>query len=191
MSSGHNSLGSGLDLHSASNDLLFAGGKMRGRKPASSTSSSNNKHHRSFGSGLDLHNASDDDLGEGSLHVADLLSGGKGSSNKKKTNDRGNGRLNRSMGDIAFKASDLGSLLAQQKELKRRGGGLGGASMTSVSLIGPDEEQTPVDDDIFTTYSWSSSRQPRAKVLVERKLLCETLRQGTFLAAYEAYVGKN
>lgn len=94
-------------------------------------------------------------------------------------------RLNRSMGDIAFKASDLGSLLAQQKELKRRTGG-GGASVVSELVV---EDEPPPQEDIFSMYSWTTSRQVRHKVHQERKLLNSTLRQGSFQKAFELYVG--
>jgi len=163
---GHSSMGSGLDLHSASSTPMeaYGGSKMRGRKPKSRSSSG----------------SSDDSIEDQSLHVSDILgtnnNGNAGGSTKKSME-----RLNRSMGDIAFKASDLGSLLAQQKEFKRRSGG---ASVVSELLV--DEEQ---QDDIFSTYSWTTSRQLRHKVQEERKLLNETLRQGTFEKAFQMFVG--
>ncbi len=116
-----------------------------------------------------------------SLHVSDIIGTTKTKNGSKEVTTTTKERLNRSMGDIAFKASDLGSLLAQQKEFKRRGGG---ASVVSELLI--EEEQ---QDDIFSDYSWTTSRQVRSKVQEERKLLNDTLRQGTFQKAFDMFVG--
>lgn len=137
---------------------------MRGRKPKSRSSSG----------------SSDESLQEESLHVSDILGSTKNGKQQGGTT-KNTERLNRSMGDMAFKASDLGSLLAQQKEFKRRGGG---ASVVSELLM--DEEP---QDDIFSNYSWTTSRQVRHKIQEERKLLNETLRQGAFQKAFQLYVG--
>jgi hypothetical protein len=95
--------------------------------------------------------------------------------------------MNKSMGDLAFKPSDLGSLLAQQKEMKRRLG----ASVVSDLLCGSNTEEEQTQDDIFSKYSWTTSRQDRSKIQRERTLLNETLRQGIFLKVFESYVTKS
>jgi hypothetical protein len=187
---GHRSFGSGLDMHSASHAPTE---EKRGRKPAV-------RGHRSFGSGLDLHSAASDDThnntttnddGPHEDYTSDLL-GDMMSDDEDDTPKRPHhgGRLGRSMGDIpAFKASDLGSLLAQQKEQKRLSretgaSGDGGGASVLVADEGVDDNQ----EDIFSYYSWSTSRQARNKIQKERKLLSDALRQGAFLAAYESFV---
>ena len=146
---------------------------MRGRKQ-----SSKGQQRSSSGS------SSEGSLEDDSLHVSDLHGGGKQNGSSSRTNEKPLSRMNKSMGDIPFKASDLGSLLAQQKEIKRRGG----ASVVSEFVDGDTDEP---QDDIFSKYTWTTSRQDRSKVQVERKLLNETLRQGTFLKVFESYITKS
>ena len=141
-------------------------------------------------------------LQEESLHVSDILGNNKNGDTTKGTSSshsrnkaaststatKAMYRLNRSMGDIAFKASDLGSLLAQQKELKRR---TGNASVVAELVVEEEPPQLPQPDDIFGLYSWTTSRQERHKIQHERNLLNSTLRQGSFQKAFELHVGQS
>jgi hypothetical protein len=165
----HASYGSGLDFATASSAMETA--TKGGHHPK--------KFHSSFGSGLDLHTASDD-LDRTSIHVSDLLAGGGSDNEDKKQSSRS--RLAKSMSQIpTSKASDLGSILAQQKAQKL-------LSRSSMSSIDCDEELEDTQEDIFSFYSWSTSRQPRNKIKKERKRLNDSIRHGALLAAYESFV---
>jgi hypothetical protein len=180
---GHASLGSGLDFQSASNGPLggYGGTKMKGRKP-----SSKGDLPRS-GSGSSL----EGNLEGGSLHVSDLLGGGggggkkNGSGSQTNTKQQHQGRMNQSLGDIMLKTSDLGSL-AQQKEFKRQTG-----SSVASEHTGNNPVVVEPQDDIFSNYSWTTSRRDRNRIQLGRKLLNDTLRQGTLLKVFETYVRKS
>jgi hypothetical protein len=44
------------------------------------------------------------------------------------------------------------------------------------------------EEDIFTFYSWSNSRQQRPKIQRERQLLQDAVKQGTVLATKERFI---
>lgn len=149
----------------------------------------------------------EDSLGEECLTVTDLLTGGRGKRSGKDArrsarhystgqdaviSDVENGvdnhqvdpsnahdRMGMSMPAMSPEVMDLSALMQQQRAQKR----LSGSMFASENDAGNKEDE---EEDIFTFYSWSTSRQPRSKILEERKKLRDSVREGPLLASYEA-----
>jgi hypothetical protein len=79
------------------------------------------------------------------------------------------------MPGMSEKVMELSALVQQQKAQK---------------ILSKTENDTEngedKGEDIFTFYSWSTSRQRRSKILKERKKLRDSVREGPLLASYEA-----
>jgi hypothetical protein len=88
-------------------------------------------------------------------------------------------RMGMSMPAMSLKVMELGALVQQQKAQKKF------SKTLSPSKNGADNVEDK-EEDIFTFYSWSTSRQPRSKILEERKKLRDSVREGPLLASYEA-----
>jgi hypothetical protein len=84
-------------------------------------------------------------------------------------------RMGMSMPGMSEKVMELSALVQQQKAQK---------------ILSKTENDTEngedKGEDIFTFYSWSTSRQRRSKILKERKKLRDSVREGPLLASYEA-----
>jgi hypothetical protein len=55
----------------------------------------------------------------------------------------------------------------------------------------PVKEEEEIDEnqeDIFSYYAWSTSRQSRTKILRERKKLSDSIRHGALMSVYESFV---
>jgi hypothetical protein len=91
-------------------------------------------------------------------------------------------RMGMSMPSMSLKVMELGALVQQQKAQKT----LSKTTSMSTSENNHAEDEEYKEEDIFTFYSWSTSRQPRSKILKERKKLRDSVREGALLASYEA-----
>jgi hypothetical protein len=78
----------------------------------------------------------------------------------------------------SLKVADLGGHMKKLKDAKKD-------SSTQIQIeIVPKKEE----EDIFTFYSWSTSRQPRDKILEQRKKFRDAIRQGPLLTSFQSLV---
>lgn len=150
----------------------------------------------------------EDSPGEESLNDTDLMTRGRGNRSGKDTrrsarhystgqdavfSDEENGvnahqvdpssahdRMGMSMPSTSDEVMELNALVLQRQEANT---GLSKTMNVPEKDPGNGED---TEEDIFTFYSWSTSRQPRSKILKERKKLRDSVREGPLLASYEA-----
>jgi hypothetical protein len=168
------SYGSGLDFLTAT-QAEEDGLTMDRREP---TSGSKKRGRRTKGSDSLGGDSAGEEGAECSLHISDLLGepahgGGDRPRDGPKSSRAGIARVGKGV-------LSLGSSLAAQRrefelEVLRRG-------VSESDAYGDNEE------DVFTFYAWSSSRQPRPNIQRERKLLRDSVRQGAVEATKDGFV---
>ena len=77
----------------------------------------------------------------------------------------------------SMKAADIGGIVEKQKQAKR--------TASKQPIVKPTKEE---GEDIFSFYSWTTSRQPREKILEQRKKYRDDGRKGSMLTAFKALV---
>lgn len=181
----HGSFTSGLDFLTASTSKSSKPGKKDKKKMNSS-----------LGSGLDFLTAmaeelepldnlkkkgrrqtkkkkqTDDDSREPSLHISDLL----GEEVELDDDDEDS-----SYSDDGGSACTMGTIADRRKQFEQE---LKLSGMTESEAF-----QGDIDEDIFTFYTWSSSQQPRPKILRERKLLQEAIQHAAVIETKESFIG--
>ena len=113
---------------------------------------------------------SDDDSREPSLHISDLL----GEEVELEDYDENN-----SYSDDGESVCTMGTIADRRKQFEQE---LKQSGMTELEAF-----QGDVDEDIFTFYTWSSSQQPRPKILRERKLLQEAIQHAAVIETKESF----
>ena len=180
-SKGHRSFGGGLDFATASDDSDFdiPNAKVQARM------------HQSLGSGLDFASASD---------AIDFLMPSRKAQPQKAVSDDDSSNPYNSESSEEFEEEVE---LSEELELVLEEGVDGSLHISEVLGIDrsemesdkprsssalEEEEEVEDQDDIFSYYQWSASRQPRNKVQKARKQLNDSLRQGAMLATFEAFM---
>jgi hypothetical protein len=177
----HGSFSSGLDFLTASAEKTKSAKKKNNRRMSSS-----------YGSGLDFLSAMGNDVTDDKANQQK-----KG---RRKNSKREEGESNRpSLDDL------LGETVELDEDDSSMGSSQGGGSVCTLGTIADRRKQFELDlkqsgiseseafkgdneEDIFTFYSWSSSRQSRPKIQRERKLLQDAMKQSAVLDTKEALI---
>jgi hypothetical protein len=182
----HGSFTSGLDFLTASASVSS--------KPAKK-SKAQQRMNSSLGSGLDFLTTMESELEstkrkgrrgkkskrkdngeqEPSLHISDLLGETVELDDEDDTSTASTSDV-----DDAVSVATMGTIADRRKQFEQE---LKRAGITESDIFQGDAQE-----DIFTFYSWSSSRQARPKILRERNLLQDAMQQGAVIDTKEQFI---
>jgi hypothetical protein len=89
---------------------------------------------------------------------------------------------------MASQALDVGTIVAKNKMRRRRSRERGDALVLPEEDIFAPPPEEKEEEDIFTFYTWSTSRQPRENIEKERQRLRDSVRDDVMRSAYENFM---
>jgi hypothetical protein len=163
----NSSLGSGLDFLTAGQSEIKSNHVESSKKKGRRNNRKSNCHD-------DDDNDDENDREEHSLDMSDFLG------ETIELDEEDSSTANTSDGGDAFSVGTMGTIADRRKQLEQE---LKRAGMAESDVFHGDAQE-----DIFTFYSWSSSRQARPKILRERNLLQDAIQQATVVDTKRRFV---